>query len=46
VRSILLPDAAAAWQIGLTRPPGVAGPLLEHFWDMVWQSLQDKTGGK
>lgn len=40
---ILLQHAAATWQIGLIRPPGVAGPLLEHFWEMVRQSLQNGT---
>ncbi|WP_287882367.1 LysR family transcriptional regulator [Aquitalea sp.] len=39
VRSILLREEAAVWQIGLIRPPGVAGPLVESFWEMVRQSL-------
>ncbi|RQO73201.1 LysR family transcriptional regulator [Aquitalea sp. FJL05] len=46
VRSILLREDAAAWQIGLIRPPSVAGPLVESFWEMVRQSLPVNTDTK
>lgn len=47
VRTLALDDPDATWTIGLIRPPGSPGPLVEAFWSIVssMSEMSEVEGG-